>query len=496
MTTTCRPNVFNLTAPESPRSAISPPVSSPKPLYVMAPPVTGEANLPLQNSNIHILNNSNTSIYDSAEDDFTISQLAKSKTSFHKPPSPPTSASVLVSLFSLSLSMHALQLYGKRRKSKPVRYGVSTTVAEKIHSPPKPNVVVHNPSSNSMSSPKENSATKCSKSPVEKSPAMIRAEEIQSTLGTKHPSCIRLIVKSHIGSGYWMGMPQPFSKMFLPKTDSDMAIEDENGEIHHLKYIANKNGLSAGWKKFANDHKLLEGDVLIFHLVEPFKFKVYIIRANDINKVPDLETDTPSQTTKKRKQEIVSEVLEGSRPSKPELKTLQDFHIMVKGQCIDSELPEDVRMGYYKLCISRKELLHDNLPEGLYDKLVAGMIGETVNIANEIKNCKLTVTTEEFNVWDNSLKSFEILGMKVGFLRDRIGKLCKIVLESECRFDIQRFNEAKNEKKQIEDEIDDVAKKLVGLKERCGKLDGIVGGLKEKVGRHEVKFLEEVDAPW
>lgn len=451
----------------------------------MAPPVTGEANLPLQNSNIHLLNNSNTSIYDSAEDDFTISQLDKSKTSVHKPPSPPRSASVL----------------GKRRKSKPVRYGVSTTVAEKINSPPKPNVVVHNPSSNSMSSPKENSATKCSKSPVEKSPAMIQAEEIQSSLGTKHPSCIKLIVKSHVGSGYWMGFPHPFSKMFLPKTDSDMAIEDEDREIYHLKYIANKNGLSAGWKKFANDHKLLEGDVLIFHLVEPFKFKVYIIRANDINKVPDLETNTPSQTTKKRKQEIVSEVLEGSRPSKPELssqelKTFQDFHIMVKGQCIDSELPEDVRMGYYKLCISRKELLHDNLPEGLYPKLVAGMIGETVNIANEIKNCKLTVTTEEFNVWDNSLKSFEILGMKVGFLRARIGKLCKVVSESECRFDIQRFKEAKNEKKQIEDEIDDVAKKLVGLKERCGKLDAIVGGLKEKVGRHEVKFLEEVDAPW
>lgn len=162
---------------------------------------------------------------------------------------------------------------------------------------------------------------------------------------------------------------------------------------------------------------------------------------------------------------------------------------MVKGQCIDSELPEDVKMSYYNLCNSRKELLHDCLPEDLYDKLVVGMIGETVKIANKIKKCKVTVTKEEFGVWDNSLKSFEFLGMKVGFLRERICRLSRFVLEAESRFDFEKYNEAKIEKKRIEDEI-------VGLKERCGELDVIVGGLKEKVGRHEVKFQEEVNAPW
>lgn len=53
-----------------------------------------------------------------------------------------------------------------------------------------------------------------------------------------------------------------------------MIIEDEKKKLHHIKFIAHKNGLSAGWKKFANRNNLLEGDVLIFQLIEQFKFKV------------------------------------------------------------------------------------------------------------------------------------------------------------------------------------------------------------------------------
>lgn len=70
------------------------------------------------------------------------------------------------------------------------------------------------------------------------------------------------------------GFPQWFGKTFLPKTDSEMEVEGENGEVHVIRYNADKSGLSAGWKKFASGHKLAEGDVLIFHLVEPYKFKV------------------------------------------------------------------------------------------------------------------------------------------------------------------------------------------------------------------------------
>ncbi|MFS7962765.1 putative transcription factor B3-Domain family [Helianthus anomalus] len=42
--------------------------------------------------------------------------------------------------------------------------------------------------------------------------------------------------------------------------------------------------MSAGWNKFAAGHSLLDGNVLVFHLVEPYIFKVYIVRENDLKR--------------------------------------------------------------------------------------------------------------------------------------------------------------------------------------------------------------------
>lgn len=53
-----------------------------------------------------------------------------------------------------------------------------------------------------------------------------------------------------------------------------MTLEDEAGRHFQVKYIAHKTGLSAGWRQFSAAHKLLEGDVLVFQLVGPTKFKV------------------------------------------------------------------------------------------------------------------------------------------------------------------------------------------------------------------------------
>lgn len=65
-----------------------------------------------------------------------------------------------------------------------------------------------------------------------------------------------------------------FSRYLLPKLDTMLTLEDESGNQHTAKYIVSKSGLSAGWRSFSVAHKLVEGDVLLFHLVEPVKFKV------------------------------------------------------------------------------------------------------------------------------------------------------------------------------------------------------------------------------
>lgn len=65
-----------------------------------------------------------------------------------------------------------------------------------------------------------------------------------------------------------------FCKIHLPRKDTTITLEDESGNQFHVKYYADKTGLSAGWRQFCSAHNLLEGDVLVFQLVEPTKFKV------------------------------------------------------------------------------------------------------------------------------------------------------------------------------------------------------------------------------
>ena len=71
-------------------------------------------------------------------------------------------------------------------------------------------------------------------------------------------------------------LPKKFRDLHLPKHDATMVLEDENGKVSESKYLARKVGLSGGWRGFSIAHELAEGDVLVFHLVSPFKFKVII----------------------------------------------------------------------------------------------------------------------------------------------------------------------------------------------------------------------------
>ncbi|CAN1324652.1 B3 domain-containing protein Os05g0481400 [Linum perenne] len=107
-----------------------------------------------------------------------------------------------------------------------------------------------------------------------KSPALIRAEEIQSNLEPAFPSFLKALVRSHVGSCFWMGLPGPFCRANLPKEDTTVTLENEDGKEFNIKYIGYKTGLSAGWRQFCVAHKLLEGDVLVFQLVANCRFKV------------------------------------------------------------------------------------------------------------------------------------------------------------------------------------------------------------------------------
>ncbi|KAL9316441.1 hypothetical protein ACSQ67_017442 [Phaseolus vulgaris] len=109
--------------------------------------------------------------------------------------------------------------------------------------------------------------------------ALEAAEALQINMTSSNPSFIKSMVRSHVYSCFWLGLPSKFCEEHLPKNVFDMVLEDENGSEYEAVYIGKRSGLSGGWRAFALDHKLDDGDALVFELVEASRFKIYIARA-------------------------------------------------------------------------------------------------------------------------------------------------------------------------------------------------------------------------
>ncbi|MQM00497.1 hypothetical protein Taro_033230 [Colocasia esculenta] len=107
-----------------------------------------------------------------------------------------------------------------------------------------------------------------------------KATDLQSQLASQFPNFVKPMLQSHVTGGFWLGLPRSFCMKYLPKKNTHMTLLDEDGNESPTLYLAEKNGLSAGWRGFAIEHGLVDGDALVFELVTPTKFMVYIIRQN------------------------------------------------------------------------------------------------------------------------------------------------------------------------------------------------------------------------
>uniref|UniRef100_A0A5B7B7S2 TF-B3 domain-containing protein n=1 Tax=Davidia involucrata TaxID=16924 RepID=A0A5B7B7S2_DAVIN len=389
-----------------------------------------------------------------------------------------------------------------------------------------------------------------------KSSVMKRAQEVQAHLAAEFPSFVKSMLPSHVTGGFWLGLPKQFCDLHFPKHDDTVTLVDESEEEYETKYLVNKNGLSGGWRGFSIAHKLLEEDVLVFQLVEPCKFKVYIVRANalaeidgaigllsldatakpkpkpmDIDQIEKdmkicekagekclepLSVDIQQHNVEENVMVVLStdlglapdqcgndsddfgsEGLEGVRFSEStvdfkDVKSIENFTILVDGLIIDSEIPTHLRTKYYELCCSQQAFLHDHLLEGLNCKLAAGIISETVNIADAIRASKLTTSQQNFTTWDRTLKAFEGLGVSVGFLRGRLNRLVSLAFESQGRL----IESKRLERVQAEEEMRTLEAKLLEVKEVTMSLDSEIEALKVKGERLELMFQEEASAPW
>ncbi|KAF5444047.1 hypothetical protein F2P56_036551 [Juglans regia] len=122
--------------------------------------------------------------------------------------------------------------------------------------------------------------------------AIERAEQIELGLGSDFPTFLKPMLQSHVTGGFWLGLPVQFCKTHLPLKDEMITLVDEDGNEFPTKYLAKKTGLSGGWRGFAIDHQLVDGDALVFQLVKSTTFKVFIIRVSELT--DNEENDTNS----------------------------------------------------------------------------------------------------------------------------------------------------------------------------------------------------------
>ncbi|CBI32429.3 unnamed protein product, partial [Vitis vinifera] len=343
-----------------------------------------------------------------------------------------------------------------------------------------------------------------------KSSVMERAEKVQRNLPSEIPSMIKSMLPSHVTGGFWLGLPKKFCDVHLPKYDTTIILVDKRGAEYKTKFLVGKTGLSGGWRGFSIAHNLLEGDVLVFGLVQPTKFMVYIVRTNGFD-----EFYIPQENTKKESLSVSttelglaacqsendsdghgSEVLERIRFSESavdfkEVKSMEAFSILVNGLIINSEFSKHLQTKYYELCCSQKTYLHDHLLDGLNYKLAAGIISETVNIADAIRASKLTTSRDNFSIWSKTLKAFQELGMNVGFLRARLDQLMSF------GFVENRKREARLERVSAEEKIRDLEGSLLHVKEVRKRLNAEIEALDSPAAeKHEMMFQELAKSSW
>ncbi|KAI9114432.1 hypothetical protein K1719_014660 [Acacia pycnantha] len=324
-----------------------------------------------------------------------------------------------------------------------------------------------------------------------------RARGVQANLSNEFPSFIKYMRQSNVSRPFRLNLPRHFCKMHFPRDDTMMVLEDEIGREYKIRYLIRKMALSGGWRLFSLDHKLIMGDVLVFHLIEPRKFKVYIIRSRKSNEVDVAhdrlhldhdsfvpQEDVPSNSTMIRDagippsdqpentrdldQILGSDVLNGIR-SEPtisfqQVMGIENFSVVIHGTVLDSQLSKHLKTKYYELCCSQKMFLHEQL-EGQNCDLVIGMICEMVNIADAIRASKITTSSDSFASWYKSLEGFEILGMNVSFLLARLEKLKSLA----SRF--KRYKETRIERDGVEEEKKMLELKLVEVKETISRLN-------------------------
>uniref|UniRef100_A0A453MCY0 TF-B3 domain-containing protein n=1 Tax=Aegilops tauschii subsp. strangulata TaxID=200361 RepID=A0A453MCY0_AEGTS len=111
----------------------------------------------------------------------------------------------------------------------------------------------------------------------ERATAAAKAEELQRQIHRiRWPAFVKPITHACASRAYFMTIPKQ-STEYLPVHDEPVVVVDEADDESHMMYNASRQGrhcyLSKGWREFAVDYDLENGDCLVFQLIESAKFK-------------------------------------------------------------------------------------------------------------------------------------------------------------------------------------------------------------------------------
>ncbi|KAI3894434.1 hypothetical protein MKX03_003839 [Papaver bracteatum] len=243
-----------------------------------------------------------------------------------------------------------------------------------------------------------------------------KAEEIRASLDPEFPSVVKIMIRSSVSGGFWLGLPSRFCSSSLPKKDTKFTLVDEDGEAYTAKYLPRRFGLSGGWKGFAIAHNLVKGDALVLHLTEAAKFKVIIVWFvvhNSEEAIKSVILQGPS---------ISSSIAEFKK-----INRLKKFTVTANDLTINAAIPEHVRPKYYEICRMHDSLLHKDIVPGLSPQFVALMISGVVSLFDAIRSANLINAAAEHEGWENSLRAYKQFGMNVGFMDARVEQVKELV---------------------------------------------------------------------
>nr|GMD90425.1 B3 domain-containing protein Os01g0234100-like isoform X2 [Ipomoea batatas] len=294
-------------------------------------------------------------------------------------------------------------------------------------------------------------------------PTMQIAMALQEGLDPSQPSFIKFMSRSHVTHGFWLGLPADFC------------------------------------------------DAVVFHLVQQYKFKVYTVRANDLDhmhETPYLEENCQNDGQPETDYEVGDGgfIFENDKEDSPaEVKDvsstksfvdLTNFSIVVNGCPMDAKFSISARLKYYELCCAQKSYLHDGFPENINYTLAVGIILETVSIADNIKACTLSTPLADLKSWENTLSGFIHLGMNVDFLQERLKKLSGLAIEFQGCHEAIRHSEIITEESELNKEIESAEKKLMELKEAMVDVQVEKEALETQFLICNLGFREMAKRPW